>query len=558
MKTIGQRYRHLRRYQEVAQILIRHGFGEAIEQLGLAQYLALPQRLLRRGAPAALATLTAPQRVRLAVEELGPTFVKLAQMLSTRPDLISPLYLVELARLQDEVPAAPWPAIRAQLEGELNGPLDELFADLDKEPVAAASLAQVHQATLHSGERVVVKVQRPDIETVIETDLEILFDLARFLQARTPLGQIYDLPGIAEDFAYTLRAEMDYRREGRNADRFRRNFAGETYLHIPLVYWDLTTQRVIVFERIAGIKIDDVDALDAAGLDRRQIALHSAQIIVKEVLVDGFFHADPHPGNFFVMTNPAGQPIIGVMDFGLVGHLAPRVKDELVRLFVVAVQLDAESIVDQLIRMSVAERRVDRRGLQRDLERLLYRYYDRPLTDIRAREVIEEIMPVAFRHQLRLPSDLWLLGKTLAMMEGVGLTLDPDFDMFAVAQPHARRFLRQMISPRTWGRKLLQGTEEWGDLLLQLPAKVPRLLDQVSEGDLDIGLRVRDQEPILNRLDRLGNRLAVSILVAALIVGLALVVVTQGEGSWLAPAGFAAAALLGLWLLVSIWRSGRF
>jgi len=556
--TIGQRYRHLRRYQEVAQVLIRHGFGELVEQMGLAQYLALPRRWLRRGPPAALTALTAPQRVRLAVEELGPTFVKLAQVLSTRPDLIPPPFLAELARLQDEVPPAPWPAVQSRTEEELGAPLEEVFAEFEEEPVAAASLAQVHRATLHNDDQVVVKVQRPGIETVIETDLEILLDLARFLQVRTPLGQIYDLPEIAEDFAYTLRAEMDYRQEGRNADRFRRNFTSESYLHIPQVYWDYTTQRVIVFERIAGIKIDDVEALDAAGLDRHQIALHSARIIVKEVLVDGFFHADPHPGNFFVMTDEAGEPVIGAMDFGMVGHLTPRVKEDLVRLFVVSAQLDAESIVEQLIRMSAAQRRVDRPGLQRDLERLLIRYYGRPLQDIRAREVVEEIMPTAFRHQLRLPSELWLLGKTLTMMEGVGIKLDPNFDMFAVAQPYARRFLRQRISPHVWGRKMLKGTEAWSDLLLHLPAQVSHLLDQTSEGELDIGLSVRGQDPILHRLDRLGNRLAVSILVAALIVGLALVVVSQGEGSWLAPAGFAAAALLGLWLLISIWRSGRF
>ena len=558
MRPLSQRYRHLRRYQEVARVLARHGFEELVEQLGLAQYLALPRRLLRREEPAALPALTAPQRVRLAVEELGPTFIKLAQILSTRPDLIPPPYLAELARLQDEVPPAPWPGIRARIEEELGTPPEEVFADFEVEPVAAASLAQVHRATLRNGDQVVVKVQRPDIKTVIETDLEILFDLARFLQTRTPLGQIYDFPEIVEDFAYTLRAEMDYRQEGRNADRFRRNFANETYLHIPQVYWDYTTRRVIVFERIAGVKIDDVEALDAAGLDRHQVALHSARIIVKEVLIDGFFHADPHPGNFFVMTNKAGEPIIGAMDFGMVGHLTPRVKEDLVRLFIVAVQLDAEGIVEQLIRMSAARRGVDRPGLQRDLERLLTRYYGRPLKEIRAREVVEEIMPIAFRHHLHLPSDLWLLGKTLGMMEGVGLELDPDFDIFAVAQPYVRRFVRQMASPRAWGKKLLKGAGEWSDLLLQLPERIPRLLDQVSEGELDIGLRMREQDAILRHLDRLINRLAVSALVAALIIGLALVAGSQGEGSWLAQASFAAAALLGLWLLISIWRSGRF
>jgi ubiquinone biosynthesis protein len=371
------------------------------------------------------------------------------------------------------------------------------------------------------------------------------------------LGKVYDLPEIAEDFAYTLRAEMDYRREGRNADRFRRSFEGETFLHIPEVYWELTTQRVIVFERITGIKINDVEALDAAGLDRRQIARHCARLIVKEVLEDGFFHADPHPGNFKVMTGEDGEPVIGAMDFGLVGHLSPRVKDDLVRLFIVASRLDAESIVDHLVRMSAAGRHVDRSGLQRDLERLLYRYHGRPLAEIRAREVVEEVMPVAFRHQLRLPSDLWLLGKTLAMMEGVGVTLDPDLDIFEVAEPYARRFVRGMISPRVWGRRMLDGAEGWSDLMLRLPVQIPQLLDQVTEGELDLGLHLRGQETILQHLDRLGNRLAISILVAALIIGLALVVFAGDGGSWLAPAGFVAVVLLGLWLVISILRSGR-
>jgi ubiquinone biosynthesis protein len=550
--------RYVQRYREIIQILVKYGLGGVIEQLELLPAFDLPRRFLRSVRPRPDLPLGYPQRVRLAVEELGPTFIKLAQILSTRPDLIPPPYLVELARLQDEVPPALWPAVRPCIEEELGAPLEEVFADFEVEPVAAASLAQVHRATLHSGDQVVVKVQRPNIETVIETDLDILFDVARFLQARTPLGQIYDFPGIAEDFAYTLRAEMDYRQEGRNTDRFRRNFAGETHLYIPRVYWDYTTQRVIVFERIAGIKIDDVDALDAAGLDRHQIALHCARGIIKEVLIDGFFHADPHPGNFFVMTDKAGEPVLGAMDFGLVGHLTPRGKEDLVRLFTVAAQLDAESIVEQLVRMSAAHRGVDRPGLRRDLERLLIRYYGLPLKEIRAREVVEEIMPIAFRHHLHLPSDLWLLGKTLGMMEGIGLKLDPDFDVFAVSQPYVRQFLRQMASPRVWGKKLLKGASEWGNLLLQLPDQIPRLLDQVSEGELEIGLRLRGRDVILRHLDRAANRLAVSMLVAALIIGLALVVVSQGEGSWLAQASFAAAALLGLWLLISIWRSGRF
>ncbi|MBC7252052.1 MAG: hypothetical protein H5T62_17460, partial [Anaerolineae bacterium] len=296
MRRWGRHYRHLRRYREIIYVLVKYGFGELVDQLDLASYLPLSRRWGRREV-AEKPHLTTPERVRLAIEELGPTFIKLGQIMSTRPDLIPPPYLAELEKLQDTVPPAPWQVVKGELEGELGAPLEQVFVSFETMPVAAASLAQVYCATLPGGEEVVVKVQRPNIERVIETDLEIFFDLARLLQERTPLGELYDLPEIAEDFAFTLRAEMDYRREGYNAERFRRNFAHEPYLYIPRVYWDYTTRRVIVFERIRGIKIDDVQALDAAGLDRHQIALNCARMIVKEILEDGFFHADPHPGN---------------------------------------------------------------------------------------------------------------------------------------------------------------------------------------------------------------------------------------------------------------------
>jgi ubiquinone biosynthesis protein len=241
----------------------------------------------------------------------------------------------------------------------------------------------------------------------------------------------------------------------------------------------------------------------------------------------------------------------------MVGYISPAAKQELVRLFVVAVQLDAERIVDQLVRMSAANRQVDRAGLVRDLERLLRRYYGRPLKDIHALELVDEIMPIAFRYQLQLPSDLWLLGKTLAMMEGVGLKLDPDFDIFEVAKPYAQRMMRQRIDPRLWGRNLLKGAEDWGELLLQLPAKTSNMMDMVAEGELDIGFKLRDQNKIMNRLDRLANRLAVSILIASLIVGMALLAVNHEGNSWLAILGFVMATFLGIYLLISIWRSGQ-
>jgi ubiquinone biosynthesis protein len=309
--------RQLNRYRQISEILIGHGFGAILGQIGLDSHLNLPRRLLRR--PVDGNGLSTAEHVRLALEQLGPTFVKLGQILSTRPDLLPPDYLAELSRLQDNVPPADWETVKSVIETELGGALEDKFTGFDPTPIAAASLAQVHQATLPGGEKVVVKVQRPGIRRIIDLDLTILQDLARLAQDRISWMGMYDLPELAEEFALQLRAELDYRREGHNADRFRANFKNELHLHVPKVYWNYTTSRVLTQEFISGIKISDVAALDEAGYNRHQIALYSARFIVQEILEDGFFHADPHPGNIVVMPGE----VIGMMDFGTVGHLDP-------------------------------------------------------------------------------------------------------------------------------------------------------------------------------------------------------------------------------------------
>ena len=554
--------RHWQRYREIAQILLRHGFDQLIDVLELAPFVSLPARWLRQRR--ASEDWTAPRRLRHALEELGPTFVKLGQILSTRPDLIPPDYVDELIKLQDSAPPFPSAAARELVESELGKPIGELFRSFEDVPIAAASLGQVHRAVMSNGERVVVKVQRPRIEQTINTDLEILFDLARLAQARTPLGEIYDLSEIAEDFADTLRSELDYRREGRHAERFGRNFADDQAIYIPRVYWDLTTRRVLVLEEIQGIKINDLAALDAAKIDRHELALESARLIVEQVFVHQFFHADPHPGNFYVIPPRADgdKPRIGAMDFGMVGWIDIRTRQHLLRLMVGIVRQDVEALVDEFLKMGVLEWGIsDRIRLERDLRRFLNRYRGLPLKDWRARELVNELMPIAFRHHLRFPSELWLLAKALSMLEGIGRQLDSDFDLFGVAEPYARKLYLESVSPREVGQRAFTSIAEWGEELALLPQQLRRVVERMDRGAFAVSVRDEGRPAQLDRWDRMASRLAASVLIASFIVAVALLLPLLASDPWrilaavLILLAFANATALTIWLIISTWPS---
>ncbi len=557
MFDFRRRYRNLGRYREIVGILVRNGFLNIVEQLGVAGYAPWPLRLAtERMAPDRLST---EARVRRAIEELGPTFVKMGQIVSTRPDIVPPPLLSELAKLQDAVPSAPWDGIKTRLELELGAPIEEVFSRFDEEPIAAASLGQVHAAVLRSGEDVVVKVQRPGIEDTIDADLEILRDLAILAHERTRWGQVYDFPTIVDDFAYTLWAELDYMREGRNAERFRAYFADDPAVYVPKVFWAYTTRRVLTLERLRGIRIDNLDALDRAGVDRQALAEEAARIVIREVFDLGCFHADPHPGNFFVLENGA----IGAMDFGMVGYINPTDQIRLARLFVAAVRRDTGAVVDELIRMEAVGYGVNRGALQRDLDRLIYKYQDIRLGEVRAAELLDDIRPVVFRHRIRLPSEYWLLAKALVMMEGLGAKLAPDFSILVVAQPYVRDLASRLMSPTAVFGRAGAGVQDWLEFLLYLPAHAPKMLDRLERGDLRLGVRLDDAKEALQRVDRTMTRLSVSIVIGALIIASAILgaVALQGQSpTWAIAASVISsltAVVFGLWLGYASWRAGR-
>ena len=544
--------RNLARFRKIATTFAKHGFGSIIKYLDLDKYLSLPRSILRQPEPE---PVSVPTHLRLALEELGPTFIKLGQVFSTRPDILPPDFIIELNRLTDSVAPLPWDTIRAEFIDEMGEKPEDVFQSIDPTPIGSASLAQVHAAELKGGEQVVVKIQRPAIEEIIRVDLEILEDIARLAQ-HTPAGQTYQPLEIVNEFAITLRSELNYFREARNADHFRENFRKDDFLVIPEIFWEYSSHRVIVLEKIDGIRIDNLEALDAAGYDRHQIALHATRLIMKEVFEDGFFHADPHAGNLVVLEGER----LGAMDFGMVGQLSQRDRLDLFRLFTSAVQLDAVEIVEQLIRMDAVRGRISRKELTNDIERLLQSYGGLPLSDIRVQDVLAYMMPITFRHNLSLPSNFWLLAKSLSMLEGLGSQLDPDFDPFEVGEPYVRRMSTLLWDPKTISHSLLSNASSWHHFLSEIPRVGSDFLRDIRQSRAPFILDIGGARSTLDRLDRMITRLSLSLLIAGLVIGLAMILPIALENTIfliVIVIGFISLFALALWLIISIFRGGR-
>ncbi len=553
----GSRRSHQARYRQIAEALARHGLGYLVGVVGLERFVPFHRGLL--GHPSRPEPYTRPEHIRMALEELGATFIKLGQILSTRADLLPPDFQAELAKLQDQAPLVSNDAIQAVLREELGRPIEEVFATFDLVPLAAASIGQAHAATLADGTEVVVKVRRPGVVQQVEEDLEILQDLAAAASRRWELADQYDVVGLAQEFAQTLRAELDYVREGRSAERFAENFRDDGDVHIPRVYGETSTARVLTLERIRGLKINDLAALEAGGIDRKALAVRASRVLLKMVFEDGFFHADPHPGNFFV----EGDGRIGLIDFGMVGSVDERTQDQLVRLLLAITSQDPDRLVDTFLELGVARRRVDRALLRRDLEHLLSRYYGRPLGELALGALIEEALGIVRRHRLQLPVNLALLLKTAVMSEGLGMQLDPDFRLATVLEPYAQRLMLRQFSPLLWTRRLGQASLDAARLGVELPQQARRLMAELERGGLEVGMRPTGVEPLVQRAERMVNRLVLSMLASAFTIALAVLMAVfhppgweQGAGG-LFSIGFVLAGALGVYLVWSILRSGR-
>jgi ubiquinone biosynthesis protein len=495
------------RRRQIAGVLVRRGWGYLLQESGLERLTALEPHLEARS------HASAPERLRLALEELGPMFIKLGQLLSTRADLLGPEFRLELAKLQDDAPHLASEIVREFVRTELGGEPESVFAAFDPEPLAAASIGQAHAAAMPDGTEVVVKIRRPGAMEQVELDLEILANCAAHASRRSEQIAEYDVVGIAEEFAQTLRAELDYLREGRNAERFATNFADDIDVQIPRVFWELTTSRMITLERVRGIKITDLAALDEAGIDRHELAKRGADLIAKMVFEDRFFHADPHPGNFFIQ--PGGR--IGLIDFGMVGTLDAELRDQLGKLMVALVRGNPDRFAAALLGLGAASAPVDREQLRDDLAGLLARYSGRDPGNLNFGAVSGEILEIVRRHRLRPPRDLALLLKTFVMNEGMAEQLDPDFRLVEELSPYAYRHLAAEFSLAALARRAGQAGVDLAELAVDFPGQLDRILELAASGGFEVHLRTAELEPLVTRAERLANRIAAAVLAAAVI-----------------------------------------
>lgn len=534
---------HVNRSRQIARVLLAHGWG----------FLKHSDEPAEQSPDAATSR---PVHLRMALEELGATFIKLGQILSTRADLLPPAYLIELTKLQDSASPVSFEAIEEALVAELGQPIEAAFAEFDPIPLAAASIGQAHVARLWDGTEVVVKVRRPGVVEQVNEDLEILKELAATASRHLEFTEQHDFAGLVEEFSQTLRSELDYIREGHSAERFAQNFADDPHIHVPRVFWSLTTARVLTLERIRGVKINDLEKLDQQGTDRRRLARYAANCVLKMVCEDGFFHADPHPGNFFIEQSGT----IGLIDFGMVGILDQRTQESLAQLLISISEQNAEALVDVFLDLGVTRKRIDRASFRRDIERLLSSYWGLPLKELKVAALLNDVYSVMRQHNLHLPSNLALLLKTIIMIEGLGVTLDPDFQLTRLLKPYTERLVYRQYSPLRLVRSFSRASLDLARLGAEMPQQLRRMFSAAESGNFQIGMRPEGFEPVVNRIERIANRIVLGVITAAFINGLAVLVSVYRPPGWDRWAwavfvfGFLCALVLGVYLAWTILK----
>ena len=537
------------RYRTIVSVMVDEGFGTALDQLGLKAPWIASLRGSRPSGPDA--QLTPEQRLRRTMERLGPTFAKMGQLLSVRPDLIPPSYADELARLQDEMEPFPFAQVKAEIEAQFGEPLGDLYAEFDEKPAAAASIGQVHMAVLLDGTPVAVKIQRPGIHEVIEADLDILRTQARRIQGRTDIGKRYDVVGLVDEFARAIVEECDYIHEAENAERLARAFEGDDTVHFPKVYWDRTSGTVMTMERIVGYPFNRLDELDRNGVNRQEAARRGISCYYEQIFIHGFYHADPHPGNLFAL--PDGR--VAFTDFGRCGALSDRARTLVADLLIAIIDQDYEACVDVLLEVSGGVSDVDVPGLQRDVGLLVGKYYDKQLQEVNSHELVVEVMSLIGKRGLTMSSEFALLLTTFATLQALGTAVDPAFHFVESVQPFARRIVEQQMKPQALMTGFVTSIRRSAKALQGFPDAVTKALKRVGDGDLRMTVRPSGFDPLMARAEMMVDRLAFALVISAFVMGFAVLLTRATLPWWMQAIAYYTlvfASGVGVWFFFSI------
>jgi ubiquinone biosynthesis protein len=547
--------RNIGRLSEIAQVAVKHGFGYFFERHRLTDLFPWISRDGSRDTPS-----DRGRRLREMLDELGPTFVKFGQLLSTRPDIVPPDIVVELQKLQDDVRPIPFADVRRVIDEELGLTIEQAFLEFDEQPTAAASIGQVHHALLPNGERVAVKVQRPNAPRQIESDIALLFQAARLAKERVRALDFIDAEQVVEEFARSIRSELDYRAEARNAEIFRRNFAGQPDVKIPRVYWTYTRRRVLVLELLEGVQLADLNVAALSQAERRDLAYRIAETWMTMIFRHGFFHGDPHPANIFVME---GGSAVGLVDFGQVGKLTDEDMSRLTGLFIDAANERVEALPRRLAELGVRFPRDREEEFGDELRDVYYRYYGVSLAEIDPLQVIREAFEVIYRMNLRLPTRFVLLDKAIATLASVGIELYPEFNVFEVAKPYARNLMIERFSPERMLARAQKESHELVRIAAEIPHQLHDILDELRDGQIDVGFVHKGLDEFMHKVDVAFNRLVVALIVVGGLIGSSLIGIFATHGpfvfgvNFLSFIGFILSGALGVWLLWGVIRSGR-
>ncbi len=553
---IRRRIKHTQRYQEIINAFLKNGLSHFLFRMGLIDRSKKPQSSEENINLKDIGT-----RLRSTLQGLGPTFIKLGQIASSRRDLIPEEIASELEKLQDDVQPFSYEKIHEIIEAELGEPPEKLFQTFNQEPLATASIGQVHVAQLFTGEEVAVKVQRPDIRSIIETDLEILHDLARVAEKRVEWARRYRIREMIEEFSFSLRNELDYEVEAHNGERIAKQFENVPTIHIPKVYWEFISKKVLTMEMIKGIKVTHIDTLDEKGYDRELIATRLADSMFTQILEHGFFHGDPHPGNIYILSDN----VVSYLDFGMVGQLREDLKYHFSSLLINLQQGSSKGMIKTFSAMDLLNEDTDVAELKYDLDGLITKYYDTSFNEISMGAALTDVFAIAYQHRVRIPTEIAILGKAILTMEEIIKKLDSDFSVMKAVEPFAKKLFKQRLNPknilsRSWD-ELLENIE----IARELPKDLKEIATTVKRGRLRFDINVKDLQTFLQRLDKISNRLSFSIILLSfsiLMVGLIIGTAIADKQSLLfrlpvIEIGSIIATLMFLFMIFSIFRSGR-